>query len=443
MYTLIVRHVGGGDGGLFQVSRVRGTDLKTTESVVVPSPIGFPVQGRANSELMRDLCWYLERFLDYPFPPQTDIAARVKAALKGWGEQAFTALFGAGLGGQFFYEAAQGGLSGLHLRISSDDPRALGWPWEALHDPQSGFLAPTCQVERQLNTVHDPYPLPATLPRDRVNILLVTCRPFEQDVRYRSLSRPIIEIVIDQKLPAEVTVLRPPTFDRLCEHLQQERPDYYHIVHFDGHGAYRAERVGPIDQHTMQGPIGKLAFEDIDGKPDLKDAGQLASLLRDCRIPAVVMNACQSGMVDEQADDPFASVAAAMLRAGVRGVVAMAYSLYVSGAQEFLPGFYRELFRTGDIARATRAGRKQMLAQRDRVCVRGRFPSTTGSCQSSTSRRRSTSPSPRTPARPGPRPTRPPCRRRPATTRTLMASSAATVRSWSWSGPCTCRGRAS
>ncbi|HEX8198866.1 MAG TPA: CHAT domain-containing protein, partial [Isosphaeraceae bacterium] len=204
-------------------------------------------------------------------------------------------------------------------------------------------------------------------------ILLVTCRPFAADVPYRSLSRPLVELVIHQNLPAEVTVLRPPTFDRLREHLQYERRDYYHIVHFDGHGAYRTERVGPIDRHTMQGPIGKLAFEDIDGQPDLKDAGQLAGLLRDCRIPAVVMNACQSGMVDEQADDPFASVAAAMLRSGVRSVVAMAYTLYVSGAQEFLPGFYRELFRTGDIARATRGGRQQMLARRGRICVRGRF----------------------------------------------------------------------
>jgi hypothetical protein len=371
--TLLVRHVGGADGGLFQVSRVRGADVKTSDSVAVPSPAGFPVEGRANSELMQDLRWYLERFLDFPFPPNTDVADRVKAALKGWGEQTFRSLFGAGLGSQFFHDAVRGGLDQLHLRVSSDDPRVLGWPWEALHDPQSGFLAPTCQIERQLNEIHDPYPLPGTLPKDRVNILLVTCRPFEGDVRYRSLSRPIVEMVIGQDLPAEVTVLRPPTFDHLREHLQRERPDYYHVVHFDGHGAYRAEPVGLIGRHSMEGPIGKLAFEDADGKPDLKDATQLAGLLRDCRIPAVVMNACQSGMVDGQAADPFASVAAAMLRAGVRSVVAMAYSLYVSGAQEFLPGFYRELFRTGEISRATRAGRQEMLARRGRRCVRGRF----------------------------------------------------------------------
>ena len=373
MIIIIIRHVAGGERGGFQVQRVQKDDVKSTESVEIVSPVGFPVEGRSNSELMTDLRWYLERFLDFPFSPQTDIADRVQAALKGWGTQAFTALFGSGLGGQFFHDAVRDGLETLHLRISSDDPRVLGWPWEALHDPQSGFLAPTCQIERKLNNIHDPYPLSESLPKDRVNILLVTCRPFEADVRYRSLSRPLVEMVAKQKLPAEVTVLRPPTFDRLREHLLHERPDYYHIVHFDGHGAYQAEAVGPIDRSTFRGPIGKLAFEDIEGKPDLKDATQLAALLRECRIPAVVMNACQSGMIDHRTDDPFASVAAALLRSGVRSVVAMSYSLYVSGAKEFVPGFYRDLFRTGSIAQATRAGRQQMLARRGRICVRGRF----------------------------------------------------------------------
>src|SRR5262249_9245991 len=82
----------------------------------------------------------------------------------------------------------------------------------------------------------------------------------------------------------------------------------------------------------------------------------------------------QSAMVDQSAKDPFASVAAALVKSGIRSVVAMAYSLYVSGAQEFLPAFYGELFRTGDQAQATRAGRQRMYQQRERVCARGRYP---------------------------------------------------------------------
>jgi len=100
----------------------------------------------------------------------------------------------------------------------------------------------------------------------------------------------------------------------------------------------------------------------------------LSVLLRQHHIPAIVLNACQAAMVDQGAKDPFASVAAALLKSGIRSVVAMAYSLYVSGAQEFLPAFYRDLFRTGDVAEAARAGRQRMFQQKDRVCARGRYP---------------------------------------------------------------------
>jgi hypothetical protein len=121
----------------------------------------------------------------------------------------------------------------LLLQISSDDARVLSWPWEALRDPQAGLLGQRCQIERRPNRQLDPMPLPEDLSRDRVNILLVTARPYEGDVHYRSISRPLVELINDRKLPPQVHVLRPPTFDRLREHT-----GYDHILHFDGHGAY-------------------------------------------------------------------------------------------------------------------------------------------------------------------------------------------------------------
>jgi CHAT domain len=72
--------------------------------------------------------------------------------------------------------------------------------------------------------------------------------------------------------------------------------------------------------------------------------------------------------------DPFASVAAALLRSGMRDVVAMAYSLYVNGAQQFPPAFYRRLFEEGNIAAAVRAGRQHMWQHDKRICVLGEFP---------------------------------------------------------------------
>lgn len=100
----------------------------------------------------------------------------------------------------------------------------------------------------------------------------------------------------------------------------------------------------------------------------------LSELLAEYRIPIMVLNACQSARIDEQAEDAFASVAAALLKAGLRSVVAMSYNLYVSGAQQFVPAFYRRLLETVNVAEAVRAGRQAMLAHNQRPCLLGEYP---------------------------------------------------------------------
>ena len=166
MPTLIVKHVAHGEPAHFQVVRQR--DGKSTDPRIVVSAFGFPVEGRPDSDLVRELSWYLETFLDYPYPPETEHAERVLDSLSTWGKQAFNALFGDREGGRFFEEATQEGHQELQLVISSDDPRVLSWPWEALQDPESGVLAQTCQMERRLNHIRDPQPVSDKLPADRV-----------------------------------------------------------------------------------------------------------------------------------------------------------------------------------------------------------------------------------------------------------------------------------
>jgi len=174
-----------------------------------------------------------------------------------------------------------------------------------------------------------------------------------------------------QDLPAHVDVLRPPTFDQLREHLNQH-PGYYHVLHFDGHGSY-GENAGQYGPHQFRARQGCLVFENANGDADPKSAADLSTLLHDHAVPAVVLNACQAAMLDDKAEDAFATVATALLQSGMRSVVAMAYSLYVSGAQVFLPAFYRRLFEAGSICEAVRAGRQQMFANKNRVSSRGPF----------------------------------------------------------------------
>jgi tetratricopeptide (TPR) repeat protein len=360
--TLAIEHLDGSAPPEFKLTRL--PDGKSAAPVAICSPYEFPVEGQHESRLMRELRWYLEQFLDYPFPPEIAHAEHVLDALQAWGTQGFNALFDRRDVGNW--------LAGSEiLQVRSDDPNVLSWPWEALFDPQTGYLAHERRVERCVNKLRDPQPL-ATLPTDRVNILLVVARPYEGDVRYRSIARPLVELIKSQGLPAHVDILRPPTFDQLRGHLRAH-PGFYHVLHFDGHGSYGAS-AGGHSLHQYQGPQGCLIFESEKGEADPKSAHDLSALLREHAVPAVVLNACQAGMLDPSAGDAFASVSTALLQSGMRSVVAMAYSLYVSGAQVFLPAFYQRLFEAGSVAEAVRAGRQQMLAHKDRVCARGRYP---------------------------------------------------------------------
>jgi hypothetical protein len=78
--------------------------------------------------------------------------------------------------------------------------------------------------------------------------------------------------------------------------------------------------------------VRRLVFENPKGEPDPQSARDLSALLKEHAVPAVVLNACQAAMLDANAEDAFASVATALLQSGMRSVVAMVYSLYVSGA---------------------------------------------------------------------------------------------------------------
>ncbi len=379
MTQLVIEHRA---DGTFNVVRFLPDHKSVPAGGKIVPPNEFDVPGSAGEKLTGELRWLLEEFLDYPFHPRTDQANRAIAALQAWGEAAFKALFHSGDARDFYKDAVKPGLDQFRLLISSDDPQVLSWPWEALYDPKKQFIAQHCDIERKLTKdLDDPPKLPDTLPRDRVNILLVTCRPDgDQDVGYRSISRSLVDLVHASDLPAEVTVLRPPTFEQL-DRVLKEKPGYFHVLHFDGHGAY-----GVLDEgggappgstgspYTFNGPQGCLVFENADGSKDLIPATKLDQLLRTHNLPAVVLNACQSAMLDGKAQSAFASVASSLIHAGVRSVVAMAYSLYVTGAQRFLPAFYETLFRTGSFTSATRDGRRAMLADNGRICAVGKYP---------------------------------------------------------------------
>jgi tetratricopeptide (TPR) repeat protein len=333
---------------------VRLSDGKSSALVTLVSPKDMPI-GRGGKKLLGELRWYLEDYLNMPHGAYTELAKDIQEALRSWGQKCFETLFSE-LTQDWFQEARRNGLENLHLKISSDDPAILSWPWEALYCDDVGFLAQNCCMERQLSNskIANPLPLSAELPKDKINILYIIPRPLgDRDVGFSTLARPLTDYVRDKKLPVHIDVLRPPTFEQLRSVLHSASTPY-HIVHFDGHGL---ENI--------------LFFENDKGDSASVKVEEISKLLAMYNIPVVVLNACRSGMINE---DIFASVATSLLQEGVRSVVAMGYILYVSGAKEFVPSFYQCLFETGSMDEAIRAGRQTMHKNEVRDCVLGEHP---------------------------------------------------------------------
>jgi tetratricopeptide (TPR) repeat protein len=350
---------------LFEV--IRQSDGKHGGEAALESPT--QIQIAPNRTLMTELRWYLEEYLTVPYGAYVNQAKQIEERLERWGRECFDALFGTGHARDWFSDARKAGLEKLQLKIASDDPAVLAWPWEALCGEDDGSLAHCCCIERQLSEIGEAPALSKGLSVDHINILMVIARPYgDSDVDYCTLARPLIEYVKGKKLPVHIDLLRPPTFDQLRA-LLHEKESHYHIVHFDGHGGF-----GNFTADARSAPEGVLLFEKEEGEPDLIEASRLGDELKKYHIPIMVLNACQSATVDEHAQNPFSSVATSLLKAGIRSVVAMSYSLYVSGAQQFVPAFYDRLFESGDVAEALRAGRQKMFACPDRNSAIGKYP---------------------------------------------------------------------
>jgi hypothetical protein len=147
--TLMIEHIPG-DTPTFVVRRL--DDGKGSRLVQVPSPYGLGVEGRRNGDLMRELRWYLENFLEYPFEPETDHADRVLRALRNWGQQTFEALFASLDSGRLFHAAAANDYSCVSMQTLLASTSLLRIAVFAV----TGVLVQPIQAgERDLAVVHE------------------------------------------------------------------------------------------------------------------------------------------------------------------------------------------------------------------------------------------------------------------------------------------------
>jgi hypothetical protein len=109
-------------------------------------------------------------------------------------------------------------LSNLVIEVSGS-PEFHSLHWESLRDPE---LKKQVALEAFiLRKDLEPQVLPAKIPvTSTINLLIVTARPRgRNDVGYRTISRPLVELLRNSRLPVRVHILRPATYESLDKHL--------------------------------------------------------------------------------------------------------------------------------------------------------------------------------------------------------------------------------
>ncbi|MEA5607048.1 tetratricopeptide repeat protein [Nodularia spumigena] len=334
--------------------------------------------------------WYFEEWVTFPFS-DTVIAERAAASVKIYGESLFKQVFQADFNAYSLYRQLRGNLSQVQIEIVAKTPEFHALHWEALQDPDlSRPLAVDCVMLRKNVT---PAPVSANVQLSPViNLLVVVARPDEErDVGYRTISRPLLELIDNSNLLVNVELLRPGTYESLSKHLQEKGAGFYHIVHLDMHGAllnyqqvqssskperyFYKGRYGRGDLQPFDGVKAFVCFEgESQGKVDLVEASELAALLTGKGIPVCILNACQSGKqvrnsASEEGlseDSRETSLGSRLMTAGMQMVVAMGYSVTVSAAKLMMSQLYQHLFDHKPMTEAIRLGRLELFNDKER-----------------------------------------------------------------------------
>ncbi len=165
----------------------------------------------------KQLEWYFEEWLEYPMLDRVR-AETAAASIQDYGENLFEQVFG-NRNVYSAYEGLRGNLSQLKISIASDNPDFHALHWEALRDPDLPRpLAVDCVMVRSINK---PSPVPAKVEESpTINLLVVVARPDEeQDVGYRTISRPLLELIENSSLRVNLDLLRPGSYKALAQHL--------------------------------------------------------------------------------------------------------------------------------------------------------------------------------------------------------------------------------
>ena len=316
----------------------------------------------------RDLHWYLEQYLEQTYPPHPARVARIEGRMVALGERLFADLFGASADGRALWAAAEPELSRTRVEICGPDALVAALPWDWLRKPDA--VRPVAVEAASFVRTPPGFRVvgPASAPDQggRLRVLLVICRPaLAADVPFRSVAGRLLKAAAEaERACIDLTLLRPPTFERLETVLREasEAGTSFHIVHFDGHG---------LHDDLGSGAQGYLMFESPDDEDNQVPVGgrRLGRLLSETGVPVLVLNACRSGYADGAADQgqAFGSLAQTVTATAGIGVLAMRYNVYVVTASQYVGTLYQRLAAGVSLSEAAASARRDLFEHPERA----------------------------------------------------------------------------
>jgi hypothetical protein len=91
---------------------------------------------------------------------------------------------------------------------------------------------------------------------------------------FQSVARPLLEMIRPHHDRIQLDVLRPPTLEQLSRVLD-DRPNFYHVLHFDGHGTF-PQGGNPAQFYAQPGALWQEAPPGSCGTAWTRHRGGLA-----------------------------------------------------------------------------------------------------------------------------------------------------------------------
>jgi len=256
----------------------------------------------------------------------------------------------------------------LRLRISID-PSAHelnAVSWEAMHDPDYG--TPLGMSERILlsrYTESKEFRITQIPQRERLRILIAVASPAEIEQEYDLTPLEIegeIEMISTPLDAQEITRLpsidgsKRVTLENIVSHLDKK---VYDIVYLECHSTIKESDAEP--DHL-------LMLERDDSTADIVYADQFVKRLAELpavKHPRMFILATVKGAGDSDVDHFRVAVGTRLARMGIPAVLAYRGNIYFETHQLFVPKFFIELLRHGEVDRAVAVARSQIIDRPD------------------------------------------------------------------------------